>query len=138
MFDAASLCFPDSYSLAFFSFLFFLNEAHPLSAATQLFSASDGSVGVRAYHSFLSFFSLSLSFSLLHTHTHTHSLSLPTSSIITPPSIQDTAESWCCQPEPDALSHSHMRHLSGPPPPPCWSLSSRYTSVARVMGSGLF
>ena len=121
---------PDSSSLAFI-FILFVNEAHPLSAATQLFSASDGSVGVRAYHS-----SPSLSLSLCY--MHTHSLLLPTSSIITPPSIQDTAESWCCQPEPDALSHSHMRHLSGPAPPPCCSLSSTYTSLARVTGSGLF
>lgn len=37
-----------------FIFILFLNESRPLSAATQLFSASDGSVGVRAYHSFLS------------------------------------------------------------------------------------
>lgn len=44
-----------SQTLFFFHQLLFLNEAHPLSAATQLFSASDGSVGVRAYHSFLSF-----------------------------------------------------------------------------------
>ncbi|CAB1437942.1 unnamed protein product [Pleuronectes platessa] len=44
---------------------------------------------------------------------------------------KDTAESWCCQPELDALSHSCMRHLSGPAPPPCCSLSSRYTSVVR-------
>lgn len=71
---------------------------------------------------------------LLVTRIHT----LPASSIITPPSIQDTAESWCCQPEPDALSHSNMRHLSGLAPPPCCSLSSRYTSVARVTGFGLF
>lgn len=56
-------------SLAFI-FILFLNEAHPLSAATQLFSASDGSVGVGAYHSFLSLiFSPSLSLSLLHAHT---------------------------------------------------------------------
>lgn len=71
---------------------------------------------------------------LLVTRIHT----LPASSIITPPSIQDTAESWCCQPEPDALSHSNMRHLSGLAPPPCCSLSSRYTSVARVTGFGPF
>lgn len=42
-----------------FIFILFLNETHPLSAATQLFSASDGSVGVRAYHSFLSLMFLS-------------------------------------------------------------------------------
>ena len=53
---------PDSSSLAFI-FILFVNEAHPLSAATQLFSASDGSVGVRAYHS-----SPSLSLSVTCTH----------------------------------------------------------------------
>lgn len=114
-----------SSSLIFFFFFFFFrfsNEAHPLNAVTRLYSASDGSVGVGAHQSF------SLA--------HTHSPLLPTSSILTPPSIQDTAEWWCCWPEPDALSCSHMRHLSGPAPPSCCSLSSTCTSVARVMGSG--
>lgn len=68
MLDAAGLPFfffhPDSSSLAFI-FILFVNETHPLSAATQLFSASDGSVGVRAYHS-----SLSLSLFLSVTCTH--------------------------------------------------------------------
>lgn len=54
---------------------------------------------------------------------HTHTPSLPASSILTPPSVQDTAESWRLEPNPDALSHSHMRHLSGLPPPPCCLLS---------------
>lgn len=111
-------------------------QAHPLSAATQLFSALDGSVGVEVYHSFL-FFPLSLSLSVFATRTHIFYFS-STSSIITPPSIQDTAELWCYQPEPDALSYSYMRHLSGPPPPPYCSMSSTYTSVVRVTGAGLF
>lgn len=74
----------------------------------------------------------SLSFS----HTRTHSQFLPTSSIITPPSILDTAESRCREPAPDARSRSHMRHLSGPAPSPCCSLSSTYTSLAGVTALG--
>lgn len=55
--------------------LYSLNEAHPLSTATQLFSASDGSVGVGLF-----FLTFSISLYFLHYNTSIH------------PSIQDTAE----------------------------------------------
>lgn len=68
------LVWPLSLSLSFFQALFFphwllysLNEAHPLSTATQLFSASDGSVGVTLF-----FLTFSISPYFLHHNTSVH------------------------------------------------------------------
>lgn len=77
--------FPDSYSVAFIFILFFSKWSPPTQCCDTAFLSS---VGVGPYHSFLFFSKYPLSY------THAHSLSLPASSIITPPSIQDTAESW--------------------------------------------
>lgn len=134
-------CLMQPASLFFFSSRLFFTGLYfyficKWSPPTQCCDTAFLSLGWQCRSQGISLFSFSLSLSLCY--MHAHSLLLPTSSIITPPSIQDTAESWCCQPEPDALSHSHMRHLSGPAPPPCCSLSSTYTSLARVTGSGLF
>lgn len=97
---------------SFFPRLYSLNEAHPLGAATQLFSASDGSVGVTLF--FLTFSIPPLLPPSQHLHASVHPSIRP---FVCP--SRTLLSSWCCQPDPDALSRSLMRHLAGPPPPPC-------------------
>lgn len=112
-----------------FIYLFLLKRGPPThSALRRSFPQHRGSGGTSLLHFH--------SCSQLHTHTHTSSCFLPSSHLR--PSIRDAAEPRRRQPEPDALSHSHVRHPAGSAPPPCRSLSSRYTLLDGVTRSGVF
>lgn len=128
------LSFPDSFCTSFY-FDFISKWVPPTQRCDTAFLSIGWQCRSRGTSSLasllLSFFSSSFSFYFFFFFTHAHFPFLSTSSIITPPSVQDTAESWCCQPEPDALSHSHLRHVVGPAPPPCWSMSLHTSPRAR-------
>lgn len=85
--------FPDSFSPAFY--FYFIFKWNP---PTQCCDTAFLSLGWQCGSQGISLFSSSHVF-----FTHTHSPFLSTSSIIMPPSGQDTAESRGFQPEPDAL-----------------------------------